>query len=165
MPQKVYKCGPDTFEGCVVLATYFIYQLVPDIRWKLQQLALGSHIPLSLFVDAASGVFDSRVQAEEERKKQHDLRRARWQARPPAAVRARRDPPPDHRRGAPRRPPPGKGTCFSSGNSKPWSRERPGNRSWPLPEAHSVGSWAVGQEEALSSEGSEELAHVSHGRG
>lgn len=93
MPQKVYKCGPDTFEGCVVLATYFIYQLVPDIRWKLQQLALGSHIPLSLFVDAASGVFDSRVQAEEERKKQHDLRRARWQARPPAAVRARRDPP------------------------------------------------------------------------
>lgn len=52
MPQKVYKCGPDTFED-VVLATYFIYQLVPDIHWKLQQLALGSQTPLSLFVDAA----------------------------------------------------------------------------------------------------------------
>lgn len=31
MPQKVYERGPDTFEGRVVLATYFIYQLVPDI--------------------------------------------------------------------------------------------------------------------------------------
>lgn len=116
MPQKVYERGPDTFEGCVVLATYFIYQLVPDIHWKLQKLALGSQTPLNLFVDAASSVFNNRVQAEEERKKQHDLRRAHWQARLPAAVMAGLNSPPDYHRGAPRGPPPGKGACFSSGN-------------------------------------------------
>ena len=73
--RKYTNVDPNTFEGHTVFATHFISQSAPDIRWKLQKLAMGSQTPLNLLIDRAFSIFNNRDQAEEEKKEQHDLRK------------------------------------------------------------------------------------------
>ena len=95
--------------------------------------------PLDLLNDKAFSVFNSRDQAEEEKKEQRDSRLL-------AAILTRPNPPPGHPKSTPRRPLPRKGACFSRGTPKHWNKESPGNRAQsthktPCPLCKKMGHW------------------------
>ena len=60
--RKYTNVDPDAFEGCIVLATYFIYHLAPDVHRKLQKFALGRQTPLNLLMDTVFSVFNNTDQ-------------------------------------------------------------------------------------------------------
>ena len=65
--KKHTNMDPDSTEGAAVLSTYFINQSAPDIRRKLQKLAMGLQTPQAKLLEMAFGVFNNRglVAAEE----------------------------------------------------------------------------------------------------
>ena len=165
--RKYRNVDPKTFEGDTVFATHFISQSAPDIRQKLQKLAMGPQTPLNLLIDTAFSVFNHRDQAEEERKEQCDFRKERQQVRLLAAIMTRPNPPPGYPKSTPRRPPPGRGACFSCGSPEHWSKECPGNS----PSLHPNAMPAL-QEDGLLEEGRppapkgvRKFPHASHGGG
>lgn len=64
--RKYTNIYSSTDAGQILLATYFISQSAPDIRRKLQKLALGFPTHVNQVPDVAFRIFNNRDRAEED---------------------------------------------------------------------------------------------------
>ena len=95
---------PDSEAGKLVLNDRCITQAAPDIRRKIQTVALGPSTPVSELLRAASSVFYNQ-EREEEREKEKEKRKAKRQAQLVAALQVQQPTPGCPREASPSPPP------------------------------------------------------------